>query len=215
MTNPCIKCGSLDRRPNGDCRPCAIARDRLYKSQRREQLAAYSRAYHASHIDECHERNKKWRTENPEAKKAMDAEYKRLNHDKVVMYKKKHYELNATKIKKRSVDWANDNREHVRERERVRHQQHPELRVNAKAKRRERIGNDRLPYGTVPALMKSQNGLCACCGQPLIKYHVDHIMPLALGGRNIVENVQLLLPRCNHKKYAKHPDIWKAEKGLI
>lgn len=59
-------------------------------------------------------------------------------------------------------------------------------------------------------MFKEQNGLCTACGCDLnkSKYHVDHIMPLILGGSNWPHNLQLLCPPCNCSKGGKHPDEW-------
>lgn len=207
----CVKCGSSERKPNGDCRQCALVRDHAYKSKHREKLAEQSRAYYHANRDHCNQKAAEWRKKNAEHKSERDAEYRAANPEKIAAYKRKHYLENTEKIKKRAADWIVNNPERVRIREKQYHINNPEIRVNAKAKRRSLIGVDKLPYGTIPALFKKQNGMCACCGESLVKYHVDHIMPLALGGRHIPENLQLLLPSCNHKKSAKHPDVWRAE----
>jgi 5-methylcytosine-specific restriction endonuclease McrA len=56
-------------------------------------------------------------------------------------------------------------------------------------------------------LFENQKGLCACCGELLgSNYHLDHRMPLALGGANEDWNMQLLTATCNMKKGKKHPD---------
>jgi 5-methylcytosine-specific restriction endonuclease McrA len=55
--------------------------------------------------------------------------------------------------------------------------------------------------------------ICKCCINH--KYHVDHIMPLKLGGGNGIDNIQLLCPTCNLKKGAKHPDTFMQELGLF
>jgi hypothetical protein len=68
----------------------------------------------------------------------------------------------------------------------------------------------------VKDLLRKQGDLCAepTCKIPLNgKYHVDHIMPIALGGKHALENIQCLCPPCNHRKAAKHPDIWDKENG--
>lgn len=54
------------------------------------------------------------------------------------------------------------------------------------------------------ALSEKQGGRCACCGSPLGNdYHMDHIIPLARGGANVDENIQLLTARCNLRKGAR------------
>jgi len=55
-------------------------------------------------------------------------------------------------------------------------------------------------------LFKLQKGRCAYCKTSLINAkHLDHIMPLALGGTNWPTNLQWLCPTCNMSKHAKHP----------
>jgi 5-methylcytosine-specific restriction endonuclease McrA len=66
----------------------------------------------------------------------------------------------------------------------------------------------------VRAIYDSQGGLCVYCEVDLSEgYHVDHIMPLALGGSNWPDNLQCLCPTCNMSKGAKHPDDWHKEIG--
>lgn len=65
-------------------------------------------------------------------------------------------------------------------------------------------------------LFALQRGKCACCGKPLGKnYHLDHIMPLALGGSNTDDNMQLLRQLCNNQKYAKHPVDFMQSRGFL
>lgn len=211
---PCVKCGSVDRRKNGDCRPCALARDRAYKSENRIRLAEQSKVYYGENKQACSERNAKWRKENAEFKAKKDAEYRLRNPERVAAHKKNHYLANIDKVKQRSKDWVAANPQRAADYQRQYRSINPESKVNTKAARRLRVGDDRLPYGTIPAKLIEQLGLCACCGEQLVNFHVDHIMPLALGGRNIPENIQLLLPVCNRRKSAKHPDVWRKELGI-
>jgi hypothetical protein len=62
----------------------------------------------------------------------------------------------------------------------------------------------RLPKNTVKNKMLLQSGLCIYCKCDVtIKYHVDHIIPLAKGGKHEPSNIQILCPSCNVKKSAK------------
>lgn len=36
-------------------------------------------------------------------------------------------------------------------------------------------------------------------------FHIDHFVPLALGGKNEDWNILLTCPTCNGRKHAKHP----------
>lgn len=69
-------------------------------------------------------------------------------------------------------------------------------------------------------IFKLQKGKCACCNSQLIqsgtgKYHVDHIFPIAKGGRNDPDNLQILCPRCNLSKGSKDPVVWAKERGML
>lgn len=62
-----------------------------------------------------------------------------------------------------------------------------------------------------------QRGLCASCKSDTRKsgFHIDHIVPLALGGSNWPDNLQILCPACNLSKSAKDPIAWANECGRL
>lgn len=63
----------------------------------------------------------------------------------------------------------------------------------------------------VTVILTVQSGLCAApwCRKDLVGgFHVDHILPVKLGGKTNIENLQILCPTCNLRKGAKHPDEW-------
>ena len=65
-------------------------------------------------------------------------------------------------------------------------------------------------------LLVLQKGKCACCGNNLgTDFHLDHIMPLALGGSNTDGNIQLLRAICNLQKNAKHPVDFMQSRGYL
>lgn len=74
-----------------------------------------------------------------------------------------------------------------------------------------------LSPGLADRLFRLQKGKCACgCKQPLgDDYHLDHRMPLALGGPNEDGNIQLLRAVCNKHKHAKHPVDFMQQRGFL
>jgi len=78
------------------------------------------------------------------------------------------------------------------------------------------VGGAPIESGITKKLGLLQRWKCIVC-QCGIKngYHLDHIMPLALGGTNISTNLQLLCPPCNWKKNAKHPVDFMQERGFL
>lgn len=96
--------------------------------------------------------------------------------------------------------------------------EHPEsrrLHSHTRRARKKAIGGI-LSIGLAEKLFKLQKGKCPCCGLPLgDDYHLDHKMPLALGGSNTDDNIQLLRSGCNQKKSAKHPIDFMQSKGFL
>lgn len=86
--------------------------------------------------------------------------------------------------------------------------------ANNSARRRMAVGKH--TANDVKLLLKLQKYKCASCGKSVRKsHHVDHIMPIALGGTNWPSNLQILCPKCNQQKHAKHPIDWAREKGRL
>lgn len=50
-----------------------------------------------------------------------------------------------------------------------------------------------------------QGKVCAKCGKSFdqVKYEIDHVVPVSLGGDTVLENIQLLCRSCNASKRAK------------
>ena len=91
---------------------------------------------------------------------------------------------------------------------------HPELRRAAHRRRRSR---ELQLLGTVSpnierVLLRRHSHTCAACRKeigPRGTWHLDHILPLALGGLHDDANLQILCVFCNLSKGAKHPEEWE------
>jgi 5-methylcytosine-specific restriction endonuclease McrA len=94
----------------------------------------------------------------------------------------------------------------------------PEIRriANQNRRARKRENGGKLSKGLAAKLLKLQRGKCACCSEPLGEdYNLDHIMPLALGGTNTDDNIQLLRQKCNNQKHTKHPVDFMQSRGFL
>lgn len=81
--------------------------------------------------------------------------------------------------------------------------------INRQKDVKRRATDGKIPDNIHERLFAEQMGICRCCGDMLgDNYHLDHIMPIALGGTNDESNLQLLRAECNIKKAAMHPDEW-------
>jgi 5-methylcytosine-specific restriction endonuclease McrA len=65
-------------------------------------------------------------------------------------------------------------------------------------------------------LLMLQRWRCAVCRADLKQgKHLDHVIPLAAGGRHEVGNFQWLCPSCNLAKSAKHPVEFMQSRGFL
>lgn len=81
---------------------------------------------------------------------------------------------------------------------------------------RQRANGGVLSKGLAEKLFKLQRGKCACCHVSLDDgSHLDHVIPVALGGPNEDWNMQLLCPPCNMQKHAKHPIDFMRSRGFL
>lgn len=200
---PCVKCGASDRYKSGDCKPCAQSRDRKRYEANRDKIADYGRKYYDANRDRLLERNRDWRKANPEKALAYWEKWHKVNREKVLEFKRNWGLVNAEKVRQASKKWAEANPEKIK----ARHQ-------NRRARKKGNGG--KLSPNIVQTLLVLQKGKCACCGKSLKQgYHLDHIMPIALGGMNTDDNVQLLTPKCNLSKGAKHPDDYMRSRGKL
>lgn len=144
---------------------------------------------------------------NPEFRKkaaAKAAEWRKKNPEKA----------SAAQARFRSA-----NKEWWNARSREYFSKNPEKRVIYQQNRRAktRIGGGKLSKDLRSKLMQKQGHKCAACAASLtvVKPHLDHIMPLALGGRHEDRNMQLLCWLCNQQKRSKHPVKFMQEKGFL
>jgi 5-methylcytosine-specific restriction endonuclease McrA len=118
-------------------------------------------------------------------------------------YNREYYIANAERIKRQVAEYKLCNPEYVRT-----------GRENYRARKINAGGS--LTKELTGKLLKLQKGKCVVCKNLLgDDYHLDHIMPLSLGGQNSDENIQLLHSSCNRQKSAKHPIKFMQLKGYL
>lgn len=128
------------------------------------------------------------------AKIKYDKEYDSLNKLKRIKYVENYYILNKDKLLNRALKWAKSNPDKANLYSR-----------NRRARLKKSEGFHTLD--DIKRIYENQKGKCNYCGKELLsKYHVDHRMPLMLGGSNFPDNLQILCSTCNLKKHAAHPD---------
>lgn len=232
-TKICIKCktekpiemfsrdGSAKDGLQGNCKKCCNEYARARYSANREKLCAQQREYAAANKEKIRESDRRYRQENRTA---------------ILEYAKNYRESNKEKVAKVKIEWYFRNKERISEQRSAKYRSDPEIsntarkrtkewveknREQARINRRNRKAKIRNSQGKLSAdivdrLFKLQRGKCTCCGKPLGNdYHLDHIIPIALGGPNMDNNVQLLRAECNNFKRAKHPVDFMRQRGFL
>lgn len=185
---PCTKCGTSNRYADGHCIEC-------------KRLSTIGR--YASNPEKYAAMKTAWRESNPQANKEIKARY---------------YKKHACKVKAKSAAYRAENPESTRAVISAWNKANPEARriYNQNRRARQEQAGGKLSKNIAKKLFKLQKGKCACCMQPLgDDFHMDHIMPIALGGSNTDDNMQLLRKECNLQKQAKHPIDFMQSRGLL
>lgn len=230
---PCAKCGSLDRNPSGKCRACQKSRSAKWQIDNQEKTRERRAIYYLENKDKANATSALWAKENPEKSKSIKADWyisnKKLLQVRSAIWRVKNFDS----VKIRLAAWVKDNQEKsntyksawakrnaakVRSKNKSHRQANRGLYKSYSQNRRARklASGGVLSRGLAEKLFRLQKGKCPCCALPLgDDYHMDHKMPLALGGSNTDYNIQLLRATCNQKKSSKHPGDFMRSRGFL
>lgn len=155
-------------------------------------------------------RNAKKTAEQKKKQAEYLTEWRKNNKDKLASYRPKEV------IQKYSKTWYEKNKETIKTKVSAYRKQNPDRVRALNQSRRGLERSGRLSPDIIERLLSTQKGLCVCCRKKLGKdFHLDHIVPLSLGGSNTDENMQLLKSKCNLQKNAKHPVDFMRERGFL
>lgn len=201
----------------------------------------YDKQWKAANRQRIRDQEKARRSANPEAFKVVKKRHYEKNKDKALSYASAYREENREKIKAAtagkhatfSARYRQKNPERCRQMTQAWKDANPEQRAQTNAEwvhknlhkcrtyQHNRRAKKAANGGTLSpdlaiTLYAKQRGKCTCCGVALgDDYEMDHIVPLALGGVNSDENIQLLTSRCNRQKGAKPPHVFMQSRGLL
>lgn len=204
---PCKHGHVAERFIDGTCVPCRLAQNKRWadankdkkaasyaswRERNRDHLKAKQAEYHAGWYDRNREaktaKNKAYIQKHPEVARKAVAKWRRKNPEKAASYAREWYS-------------CPENRAVHRHRRRACGTQAGGTHTAADLKR----------------ILEAQGHRCTYCCADLRKVtkHLDHIVPLALGGSNAPENLQWLCAPCNLSKGARDPIDFAQERGLL
>lgn len=142
----------------------------------------------------------KWAAANPEAIKAI-----RLKA--AAKFRNVHRERSNSQSRAGLEKWRKAHPERYREYHRV---------SECARRARKRAAGGSFTLTQIDSIFLKQKGRCtACLASIKSKYEIDHVVPLAKGGDNSIQNIQLLCPKCNRDKAALDPIEWAQKHGRL
>lgn len=225
----CKKCGSDEFYSNSDCKFCAIERARKWALKNKEKVKIIKEKYRKENKEKIYmaaaiyrknnsEKIKNYYEFNKEKIKAKSRAWYLENREKAISYSCAYAKKNPNIVNVRTAKWALANKDRIAKKNKE-WKNNNKAKVNVQTQNyraKKRRSGGKLSQGIMERLFTIQRGKCACCNLPLGNdFHLDHIIPLALGGRNEDLNIQLLRATCNLQKSKKHPIDYMQSKGFL
>lgn len=216
------------------CKKCLVAKkleqfpkDSRYENGRRKQCKECHNATRMAWIDANRDKVRLLGKEAAAKRRATEdgrnrhneasRAYYAKNKEKVLTAAAKYRVTHNTKFVACIVKWRKANPDAVKLLRERWFAANPGAKKAYNQNRRTRLkSTGKLSKDIIPKLFALQKGKCPCCAKPLgSDYHLDHKMPLALGGLNDDSNMQLLRAECNLQKSAKHPVDFMQSRGFL
>jgi len=213
-----------------ECKQCGSARQKERLTANPEKRRAVFRAWYWKDPVRGRERVKAAYRKDPETARARAKGWYRVNLESERQKDRAYREANRDLLRERDRIRREANREAINARarelrcldtsgkesakSRAWQKAHPDkFRVISKTafharRARERNAPGRFSYQEWESLKARYGHTCLCCGrrEPESKLTPDHVIPLARGGGNGIDNIQPLCLRCNIRKQARTID---------
>lgn len=175
-----------------------FSKQKSSKSGYKYNCKSCDKDYRVANKDKNTEYQKKWYIENRD----RILEGMQDNREHILEYKRKRYQEKREILSAISLEYYHKNRDHCNLTNKKWRQENHEIRRAIEAKRR---ALKKSVSTTDPWELQQISLFYKECPEG---YHVDHIIPLAKGGRHELSNLQHLEDWMNQNKFTKHPDDW-------
>jgi len=143
-----------------------------------------------------------WRLANPERHKANNLRWEAANREKRQQMSREYQLAHPKEVNESSRKWKEANSEKCRATAAKWRKENSERRRLAQSKRRAQKRNSFVEDVHPLVVLELDDGICGICNEDVdpFDFHVDHVIPLSLGGEHGYANVQVSHPKCNLSK---------------
>ncbi len=162
--------------------------DRQLSEQQKQRSRDRAKAWHWANRDRAIAASRQWAEKNREIARERTKKWRVLNPERArVNDAQKRANRSPAYLEKRRID-----------------EQNRRARIKA--------NGGKLSRDIAQRLLVDQKHSCNYCAADIsTKFHLDHIVAIAVGGKNTDENIQLLCPSCNRRKHIKsHEEFSRA-----
>ena len=158
--------------------------------ERRRAKADYMRRWRAGNLEHSKELEAASRERHREVRRERDRAYYAANRDAIVARRKPVDDAEMARKRR----WSDAHPERARQ-----------LATERQQRRQARLSAAMVERVDRAAVIARDGGICGICAQPvsISDVELDHIIPLALGGRHSSDNLQVAHSRCNRRKGAR------------
>lgn len=182
-------------------------------------MAANSAAWYAANKERALVNCAEYYKNNKEKKNAQSSAWRKSHPGQHQQFVQNWINQNREQVREKKREWYEQNAEDCRQNAKDWKEKHPhEVRIQAHNRRATiKENGGKISSDLWQILLAEQDGQCPYCFADLysVGFHLDHFMPLALGGANEDWNIQLTCPSCNWKKHDTHPADFLKQVGII
>ena len=172
---PCKKCGTSHWYDSGHCVECMKVRSKEWVEDNRSYNKQRNREYRKENTDVERERKRRWQRENRDRINRQMREYRKENSEDINKYMREWRAANGDKAKA----------------------------IVHRRRSLKKASGGRYSAAEWNALVSHYGNKCLGCGRDDLPLTVDHIIPIAKGGRSDIDNLQPLCRACNSRKRDK------------
>lgn len=191
------------------------ALDRYYENRRKDPAAIreHDRAYYEANKEHIRKQARKRYKANIEHIHKRDRTYRQANREKIQRQARAYYENNKAHIleysRTYSREWRTANPEREREQRRRWRANNPDKVGKAAARRAQAELEGNATPKLIEAKWQTSDKTCILCGNPIddtlpARHHmsrtIEHLTPIARGGRHDIDNIDFAHHGCNAKK---------------